>query len=415
MTHGRRHQQALDGRTDADRGREIRRRRGGAFPARRRVGRADLQRAVGPGAPPRPRLDRARCRCRRPGGHPRQHAPRVHARRPGGVDGRGDRRAGVPVELAGRVRVGRRQLRRPGHHLRERRPGRQDRPGPRRASRARAHGHHRRRGVRRDVDGRRGGAGRCGRRRGARTAGGRGRSRRRLPDHLHVGDDRPPEGRRADQQGVRRRTALGRGDGPVRPGRRRLPVPAAGPRLRPADHGRLRRGRRGDRLLGRRHDADRRRARRGEADGAAIGAADLREGLQRGDEHGAGRWRGGCGQRHRPRPAGAPGPSPWRRGLGRGRGGLREGRQRDVRPRPQHLRRTDQAGHLRRRADRPGDPRVLLRRRRPRVRRLGDDRDDVHRDAQPARRLQVRDDRPPGRPAPTCASPRTARSRWPAR
>ena len=35
------------------------------------------------------------------------------ARRPRRVDRRGDRRAGLPVELAGRVRVGRRQLRRP--------------------------------------------------------------------------------------------------------------------------------------------------------------------------------------------------------------------------------------------------------------------------------------------------------------
>ena len=96
-----------------------------------------------------------------------------------------------------------------------------------------------------------------------------------------------PEGRRADQQGLRRRPPLGDRDGAVRRGRRRLPLPAAGPRVRPADPGRLRRGRRGDRLLGWRHHADRRRARPGPADRAAVGAAHLREGLRGGHGHGA--------------------------------------------------------------------------------------------------------------------------------
>ena len=360
-------------------------------------------------------LDRPRRRCRRPRVHPRQHAPRVHPRRPRRVDDRGDRRAGVPVELAGRVRLGGRQLRRQGHRVRGRRPGGQDRRGPRRAARPRPRRDHRRLGGRRGVDGRGRRPRRGRRRRRARAARRRGRPRGRLPHHLHVGDHRPAQGRRADQQGLRRRPQLGDRDVPVRRGRRRLPLPPAGPRVRPADPGRLHRGRRGDRLLGRRRAADRPRARPGPPDGAAVGAADLREGVLGGHGHGPGGRRGGRGEGDRPRPQGAPGTRARRGGQRRGGRRVRAHRQRDVRPRARHLRRPDQAGDLRRRADRPGDPRVLLRRRRAGVRGLGDDRDDVDRHAEPARRLQVRHDRQGRSPVPTSASPRTARSRWPAR
>ena len=59
-----------------------------------------------------PRADRARGRRRRPGRHRLQHAGRVHHRRPRRVGVRRHRRADLPVELARRVRVGARRLRR---------------------------------------------------------------------------------------------------------------------------------------------------------------------------------------------------------------------------------------------------------------------------------------------------------------
>ena len=58
--------------------------------------------------------------------------------------------------------------------------------------------------------------------------------------------------------------------------------------------------------------------------------------------------------------------------------------------RPRHLRRQHQAGRHRRRADRAGDPRVLLRLRRAGARGLGHDRDLDRRHDQPPRGLQVR-------------------------
>ena len=89
------------------------------------------------------------------------------------------------------------------------------------------------------------------RRRRARRASQPGGGRRRLPDHLHVGDDGPAQGRRADEPRIRRGSAHGCRGQPVRSRRPRLPVPTAGPRVRPARPGDGLRDRRADRLLGR--------------------------------------------------------------------------------------------------------------------------------------------------------------------
>ena len=67
-----------------------------------------------------------------------------------------------------------------------------------------------------------------------------------------------PKGCRPDEQGVRRRSALRRRHGVDGSRGRDLPVPSAGPRVRPVDPSRLHRARCTDRLLGRRRHADRR-------------------------------------------------------------------------------------------------------------------------------------------------------------
>ena len=152
----------------------------------------------------RARSRRAGRRTRRPGRDPVQHPRRVHRRRPGSEHRRRSRRAGVPVELGRRVRVGGRQLPESRRHLRERRPGGQDRRGSRQAPRPRARGHHGRHGAGHD-DARRASGPRCGRRRvRARPANGRGLAGRWLPDHLHLGHDRAPQGRGAHEPWLRR-------------------------------------------------------------------------------------------------------------------------------------------------------------------------------------------------------------------
>ena len=83
-----------------------------------------------------------------------------------------------------------------------------------------------------------------------------------------------------------------------------------------------------------------------------------------------------------------------RAGPARAPGRVRPGRRRAVRQRAQHLRRQPQAGHVRRRADRQGDPRVLLRLRRARARGLRDDRDLDGRHHLDRRRPQARHGRP---------------------
>ena len=173
-----------------------------------------------------------------------------------------------------------------------------------------------------------------------------------------------------------------------------LPLPAAGPRVRPADPGRLHRARRADRLLGRRRHADRRRAR---CRSSRPCCRRFRASSRR-----CTRW-------------------PWAWCRRATRSAVAQAIQLGVKVRKArragedvsdaeaeafekadaemfslvrgHLRRQHQARHLRRGPDRLGDPRVLLRRGCSGLRGLGDDRDDVARDAEPSRRLQVRDDR----------------------
>ena len=118
---------------------------------------------------------------------------------------------------------------------------------------------------------------RCSRRRVVRHRRGRP-----LHDHLHVGDDRPPEGLHAQPSQLLRDDERRRLDaGPLPRGRRHAPVPAARAQLRAADapHGCLRRV--SDRVpprpaAGRGGDA------RGAAERAAERAARLREGVRRG-------------------------------------------------------------------------------------------------------------------------------------
>ena len=311
--------------------------------------------------------------------------------------------------------MGGRQLRGQGHRVRGRRTGGQDRRGPRRAPRLAHVVDHRRCGRRCGVDGRARAAARA-----ATTPSSSGAPRRSAPRTPASSSTR--RARRAGPKGVvltNKGFAAGRSSAIEMSlfgaGRRRLPLPPAGPRVRPADPGRLHRGRRRRSPIGAARAADRRRARPGPSDGAAVGAAHLREGVLGGHGHGPAGWRGGRGEGDRPRPQGAPGARAWRGGQRRGGRRVRAHRRRDVRPRARHLRRPHHAGHLRCRADRPGDPRVLLRRRRAGVRGMGDDRDDVDRHAEPARRLTSSARSASRSPAPTFASPRTARSRWPGR
>ena len=287
-----------------DRGRALRRRRRGAVPARRRVGRADLQPSCGTRCATSPSADRARCRCRRSGRHPRQHA-RSSSRSP---------------------------------TWRRRRPGPSSCPCTRRTRRTSASGSS---------------ATPAPRSSSARTPPRSPRSTRSAPgspdlEHTIIIDGEADGAMSmadvaAQRRGRRRRPSSTGGSAAVGPDDACLIIYTSGTTGRPKgvvltnkgfaagrrsavemalfgqgdvvylylplahvfaqlDPGRLHRGRRGDRLLGRRHDADRRRARRGQADRAAVGAADLREGLQRGDEHGPAGWRGG--RRRGPSPSG---------------------------------------------------------------------------------------------------------------
>ena len=163
------------------------------------------------------------------------------------------------------------------------------------------------------------------------------------------------------------------------------------------------RPRRRDRLLGRRPEADRARADGGPPDLPAVGAADLREDLHA--RHLQRRPRADQGRRRR-RAQGA-------RAAGRRPGGPRRAAGRTttqadeaaVQERPQRVRRPAQAGQHRRRADRQGDPRVLLR-----LRRAGDGglRDDGDRHGR-----HDLDGRATTGSARSAAAARAARSRSP--
>ena len=211
----------------------------------------------------------------------------------------------------------------------------------------------------------------------ARARRDRGAHRRRpargpVHDHLHVGDDRPAQGLRADPRQLSLGHAHVRGDQRHRVGRGRLPLPAAGALLRTADPAPGRRPGRADRLLERRPAAGRPGPDGDQAGVPPVGAADLREDLHaRHVQQRSGEDQGGDAAR-------AQGPAHARGGAGRAAaagGGLREGRRRAVRQRPQPVRRQPQAGDVGRRADLDRDPRVLLRLRRARARGLRDDGD----------------------------------------
>ena len=98
--------------------------------------------------------------------------------------------------------------------------------------------------------------------------------------HLHLRHDRPAEGLRAAARQLPRDPQQRRRARPAERRRRpRLPVPAAGPRLRAADPAGVGRHRHDDRLLRRRRQADHPRDHAGQADLPAVGAAHLREAL----------------------------------------------------------------------------------------------------------------------------------------
>ena len=215
-----------------------------------------------------------------------------------------------------------------------------------------------------------------------------GASRGRAPGgpvhvHLHLRHDRAAEGLRAHPRQLprdHRHDQRGRRD----PGERgHLPLPAARPLLRPARPARRVRPRRHARVLRRGHQADRPRAAGGQADLPAVGAARVREDLHarprrdrgaaaRGAQARAGGDRaGGEGARH---------DQPRRTGAGGADGAVRGGRREAVQKRARDLRRERAPRHQRRRADRPGDPRVLLGLRRAGARGLRHDRDRHRRD-----------------------------------
>ena len=262
------------------------------------------------------------------------------------------------------------------HRVRGRRAGREDRRGPRRpAAAARRRRHRSTRRRRRHALA----LGRPARARPRARRGRAGRARRRRPPrrpvhvHLHVGHDRPAEGLRPLPRQLPRVLDMVASElGIARGERRRLPVPPARPRRRAADPAAGGRPRLDDRLLRRRPEADRPRAVRGPADLPAVGAADLREDLHAG--HGARRPGADQGRRRSAsrsvqlagrRPAGA----------GRAAAALRRRRRGAVQERARRRSAAACAGRHRRGADRQGDPRVLLRLRRPGARGLRDDRD----------------------------------------
>ena len=200
--------------------------------------------------------------------------------------------------------------------------------------------------------------GRASRRGRARRPHRRGRPRRPLHVHLHLGHHRAAQGLRAHA----RQLPLGARHGPAaraaqRRRRPRLPLPAAGPRLRAAHPARRVRHGRDDRLLGRRHEADHPRADGGQADLPALGPAHLREALHAGLGPAPGRGDQGHPRGRRPRSAtcevrGEEVPADlqeqWAPLAAQGR------------LRAQPLRRPAARGGHRRRADRARDPRVLL-------------------------------------------------------
>ena len=144
------------------------------------------------------------------------------------------RRAGLPDQFPHGVRVGGGQLGARAVVVRERGASGEDRRGPRRAPRPRARDRDRA-GRRRD-DARRAARARARAATASELAARQAQRRPRRPvhDRLHVGHDRPAEGRRADPRQRDVRVPHRRGARVRRARRDHLPVPAARPRVRAA-------------------------------------------------------------------------------------------------------------------------------------------------------------------------------------
>ena len=219
-------------------------------------------------------------------------------------------------------------------------------------------------------------------------------ARGHLPLHLHVRHHRPAQGLPALARATTARspTPWSR-TAPLEEGDCVLPVPAARARVRDPDPVRHLRPRRGDRLLVARPEDDHRRHHAGEPDLLPVGAADVREDLHARhlatspDKEGLAARRSSVGREgaHDARGAARRCPAELQAGLRPGRGALFKnvrGLFGDEHPRVRH----------RRRADRAGDPRVLLRLRRAGDGGLRHDRDLHQRDGEPpgARRVPLR-------------------------
>ncbi len=379
-------------------------------------GRGHLRRAARARPRDRPRPHRDRHRAGRPGVDPRLDERRVDGMRPRLVV-RGRRRgADLPHQLAGRVPARPWSLRRAPRLLRGRRAGREDRRDPRPVPRSRARRRHqRRRGGGRDFARRAATARRCNRRRRRRRARRRHRPRRSRHDRLHLWHDRAGEGLHAHARELPRGHADDPRPAAARPGRPdRLHVPPARARTLARDAGGRARRRRHDRLLGRRPQADRRRARGRQPDPFPGGAADLREAAH-GDRR---RRRGAAALRRRRRAAlGArAGAQRSRRAARRAapepdrRRAVRHRRPARAREGAAGLRPATRDGARRRGADRARADRVLRRLRRAATRGLRPDRELLGGHGQPGRAHRA-----PARSAARCPSARcgsrpTARS-----
>ena len=217
-------------------------------------------------------------------------------------------------------------------------------------------------------------------RRGARGAPRSGAPRGPVHVHLHLRHHRPAEGLRAHATATTARSSTWSSERRLEPTRGRgLSVPAARALVRAADPAGGVRPRRHAGLLRWRHQADRGRADGGQTDLPAVGAARVREDLHarpRRDRSQAARGAGaGAPGGDRTRHEGARHDGPRRAGARGAAGAVRGGRRAALQERARDLRRARAPGRQRRRADRQGDPRILLRLRRAGAGGLRHDRD----------------------------------------
>ena len=342
------------------------------------MGRPQLLRGAGDRPATGPRPGRARRRQGRPRLDPRQHPPGVDLLRLRGALDRRHRGPDLPDQLTRGVPLRPRELRRQGRRRRGRRTAGEDPRGPRPAAPAGADRADDRLQRGRALDGgprRQGRRGRPGPLGVALLGGDPGRH---LHLHLHLRHHRPAQGLHHQPRQLPRDAGHGQRDQRHRGRRRQLPLPAAGPLLRPADPARQLRPRRHDRLLGARSAEDPPQPGRAEADLLPLGAAHLREDLHRRQQR--------HGKRGRPQKDDLQLGDRRRREDARGRAQRAQARlpaRAPVRLRrregalenPQPLRRQAAPRRLRRRPDQPRDPALLRRRRSARARGLGDDRD----------------------------------------